>query len=162
MIRPFLVRSTKIRYGPQAKLPPEHRGQSLSRRGSDQSPPAPRCQYNWKPATVSKHLGNLLAQHPEQTSGFNDLDQLNLWLAKLGLEPQPNKSRAIGALRDVHINLFDLLADRFDRRWATVRELRRYSVDKGLIYPLQAAKQSGEGLRVFLRPLGGRARQAAG
>eukprot|EP00291_Cryptomonas_curvata_P018961 CAMPEP_0172169074 /NCGR_PEP_ID=MMETSP1050-20130122/10501_1 /TAXON_ID=233186 /ORGANISM="Cryptomonas curvata, Strain CCAP979/52" /LENGTH=114 /DNA_ID=CAMNT_0012840087 /DNA_START=253 /DNA_END=594 /DNA_ORIENTATION=+ len=85
------------------------------------------AQYSWKPATVTKHLGRLLAQHPEQTSGFDELDRLNLWLAKLDLEPQPTRSRAVDALRAVHINLFDLLAERFDRRWATVRELRRYS-----------------------------------
>jgi hypothetical protein len=120
------------------------------------------AQYNWKPATVNKHLGRLLARHPEQTSGFDDLGQLNSWLAKLGLEPQPTRTRAADALRAVHINLLDLLAERPDRRWATVRELRRYSVEQGLVYPLEAAKRSGEGLRAFLRPLGGRARQAAG
>ena len=85
-------------------------------------------------------------------TALEDLESMNVWLARLSLHPAPSKTQARLSLRAVHINLFDLVAERFQPVFATVRELRAYTLREKLVFPKSAAKEGGA-LRVFLRKM---------
>ena len=108
------------------------------------------ADYRWKPKTVNRH-SQALDLHLQESANacFDDLEKLNTWLLQFRIEPQPSKTKAVAALREVHINIYDLLAERFSKRFATVRELRSYSQENDKIFPRTQAK--AEGLRCFLR-----------
>ena len=128
-------------------LPRESAREALLRHAAD---------YSWREKTIERHMRVLVAHLQEEAiaqanAGFDDLDQLNRWLSCFGMKEQPSKSKAVSALRGVHINIYDLVAERYEKRFASVQELRRYSRKAKLIFPLSQAK--AEGLRCFLRPL---------
>lgn len=106
-------------------------------------------QYNWRSATLRRHV-DALRDHlqADAEDGFNDLERMNNWLVKFGMEPQPSKTKAVDALSVVHINIYDLVGGHLDKRFATLQQLRKYTT-KDLIFPREKAK--AEGLRCFLR-----------
>jgi hypothetical protein len=81
-----------------------------------------------------------------------DLDTLNGWLHRLGRPGEGSKTQAREALQRVHINIHDLVEERFQPVFATVSELAAYTLDRQKVFPKWAAKQDGA-LRLFLRPL---------
>ena len=132
-------------------LPRESAREALLRHAAD---------YGWREKTIERHMRVLVAHLQEEAiaqaiaqanAGFDDLDQLNRWLSCFGMEEQPSKTKAVSALRGVHINIYDLVAERYEKRFTSVHKLRRYSRKAKLIFPLSQAKAVG--LRCFLRPL---------
>ena len=65
---------------------------------------------------------------------------------------QPSKTQAVALLREVHINIFDLLEGLFDKTFPSVAELAWYSLEEDKIFPKKRAKS--ENLKAFLRKLG--------
>lgn len=84
---------------------------------------------------------------------FNDLSKLNYWLTCFGQTPKTSKTKAYTALSKIHINIFDLLDQKFDKRHRTVFMLARYTRKEELFFPKQLAKTSSVGIRIFLRTL---------
>ncbi len=123
------------------------------------------AEHNWRKKTLERHAQALelnlqLDLQELANSCFDNLEQLNTWLMKFRMEPQTSKKKAVAALKEVHINIYDLLAERFEKKFATVSELRSYSQKNDLIFPREKAK--AEGLRCFLRHFSvGSARGAA-
>ena len=70
-------------------------------------------------------------------------------------EPSQITTAARAALKRVHINIFDLMSERFEPVFASVKELRTYTTKNGKIFPKAAAKKDGA-LKLFLRVLFGR------
>ena len=109
-------------------------------------------------ATTAELRTTFLALLEQAVSAFSKLDTLNRWLQKLGQPQQPSVTKAVKALRDINVNLFDLLECDANGTtppiFKTVRELAQYSLAHGLIFPKQLAKQSQcTHLKVFLRKL---------
>ena len=75
------------------------------------------------------------------------------WPVKLPEEASTTAARA--ALKRVHINIFDLVSERFEPVFASVKELRTYTTKNSKIFPKAAAKKDGA-LKLFLRVLFGR------
>ena len=98
------------------------------------------------------------AEVPEFASqaeaSLNSLEAMNEWLKRLGHDEAESKSAARRELREIHINIYDLVEDRLEPIFDTVPELRRYSLKQGKIFPRKEAKQSDSELRVFLRRFG--------
>jgi len=106
----------------------------------------------WRPATLRKWERLLLPLlQVVAESAFDSLTSMNKWLIGLGLPPATSKSEAHKLLRGVYINIYDLLAERYDRKCSSLAALRKYTHQHRLYYPLAQAKN--EGLRVFLRKL---------
>jgi hypothetical protein len=118
------------------------------------------AHYHWKPKTIRKHMAVLTDRlHERANENFNDLSQLNFWLSKFGIDQQESKYKAVTLLRNVHINIYDLLEERYEKRFATVNQLRKYSMGADLIFPRVDAK--AEGLQCFLRSFTGMRTAAA-
>jgi len=88
----------------------------------------------------------------EAEAALDDLARMNGWLLRLGHKVAPSKTQARLALRHIHVNLFDLLAERDGPVFGTVFGLRAYTLAEKLVFPKTAAKEGGA-LRVFLRHL---------
>ena len=73
---------------------------------------------------------------------LNNLVWLNERLIQFGLEPQPSKTKALKLLKTVFINIYDLEAERYERR--TTRELLKKQLRKHpeKRFPLSAAKEN--------------------
>jgi hypothetical protein len=87
----------------------------------------------------------------EANLAFNKLDTLNAWLVKLKKEsPQKSCTAAIKILKKIHVNIFDLVEERYIVH-KSVEALARYTIENNLFFPRRNAKS--EGLRCFLREL---------
>jgi len=96
----------------------------------------------------SLQLNNIVST---ANKAFNNLEQLNTWLNKFGVDAQPSITKAVNLLQTIHVNIFDLLQDHFDKRFSTVQDLAAYSASNKKLFPRERAK--AEGLRAFLRKL---------
>ena len=85
---------------------------------------------------------------------LDDLATLNRWLSKLGLGEEDSKTKARAALQKVHINIYDLVNERCEPVFSTVKELAVYSKKNKKIFSKERAKQDGA-LKPFLRRLFG-------
>jgi len=94
-------------------------------------------------------LRNAMMAHAE--SAFNSLQRLNEWLIGFSYPAESSVKKARAILRTIHINIFDLLENRFDKRHDSLRALQHYTRKHGRYYPLSKAKN--DGLREFLRPM---------
>jgi len=83
----------------------------------------------------------------------HSLERLNGFLARLGRAEEPSKTKARKALRSVMINIYDLV-DGQDVVFATLAELRDYTIAGRLFFPRGLAKSAG--MRDFLRVIFGR------
>lgn len=97
-----------------------------------------------------RHLAHVAALEAE--AALADLARMNGWLLRFGYEVAPSKTQARLALRRIHVNLFDLLAERDGPVFSTVFGLRAYTLAEKVVFPKTAAKEGGA-LRVFLRHL---------
>ena len=80
------------------------------------------------------------------------LKQLNDILVALGGMAVTSMTQVRKALKTArHINIYDLLAGRFERSFTDFREFRTYTKENKLIFPRDEAKDGG--LRLFLRVL---------
>ncbi|KAF8242193.1 hypothetical protein K440DRAFT_591220, partial [Wilcoxina mikolae CBS 423.85] len=101
--------------------------------------------------------------------GYGEEGELEKWqllCEVLGVDTEglpATKTQYQKALRDIHVNIFDLLqhvrtgATGQVRRFETVRELARYSKNSKKIYPKEQAK--GSALRFLLRHIFGSSRE---
>ena len=97
-------------------------------------------------------LGEFAARAEE---ALTNLDTLNRWLVKLALPEETSTTAARAALKRVHINIFDLVSERFEPVFPSVKELRAYTTKNGKIFSKDSAKKDGV-LKLFLRVLFGR------
>ena len=75
---------------------------------------------------------------------------MNSYLKQFGEPAASSKKKAKAALSKIHINIFDLIEEKFSAVFKTVGELRDYSITNDKIFPKELAKEDGE-LRYFLR-----------
>jgi hypothetical protein len=75
--------------------------------------------------------------------------------AGLALPEETSTTAARAELKRVHINIFDLVEERFEPVFPSVKELHTYTTKNGKIFPKAAAKKDGA-LKLFLRVLFGR------
>jgi hypothetical protein len=97
-------------------------------------------------------LGEFAARAEE---ALTNLDPLHRWLVKLALPEETSTTAARAALKRVHINIFDLVSERFEPVFPSVKELRAYTTKNGKIFSKDSAKKDGV-LKLFLRVLFGR------
>eukprot|EP00762_Andalucia_godoyi_P007506 ANDGO_00773.mRNA.1 hypothetical protein CAOG_03730 len=118
------------------------------------NPPAPPARRTRRHRGANKDSGEerraLNAKVEAQfTAKTRTLEGCNKLLGDFGLPPCESITKARAELAKIHINIYDLVAGRFDKVHKSVPALRKYSVDNGLIFPKQQAKS--QGLRDFLR-----------
>lgn len=107
-----------------------------------------------------KRHGSKLREFAERAEqALDDLATLNRWLAKLRLPEEDNTAHARAALKLVHINIFDLVEERFEPIFPSVKELFAYSKKNKKFFPRATAKSGGV-LKLFLRVMFGRGRAA--
>jgi hypothetical protein len=83
---------------------------------------------------------------------MDDLLWTNDALSKLGFKPCQTKTAALRAFKKhVHISIYDLLSDRYDKAYSSRREMfNDFQLYPALKYPLSLAKQDPS-LRMFLK-----------
>ena len=86
-------------------------------------------------------------------TSLSSLETMNGWLKRFGCAEVETVDEARNELSKIHINIYDLVENRFSPVFKTVSELLKYSVEEGKIFPLKAAKDSHLALRMFLRQL---------
>ena len=96
-----------------------------------------------------RHRDKLREFAARAEEALTDLDTLNRWLVKLGLPEAASTTTARAALRRLHINIFDLVSERFEPVFPSVKELRTYTKKHGKFFPKDAAKKDGV-LKLFL------------
>ena len=85
-------------------------------------------------------------------AALGDLPTLNAWLAGLGLPGAETVADARRELKKVLINIYDLVEERYQPVFTSVRELAAYTIQEEKIFSLKRAKESGQ-LKLFLRGL---------
>ncbi|KAH9261056.1 hypothetical protein BASA82_000082 [Batrachochytrium salamandrivorans] len=120
---------------------------------------APKRVFPCKMCNLVFDTAKLLREHHKSlehsdlvlkaNQGFESLDQMNVWLQGLILPMAESKTQARLALKKVHINISDLVRGKYEMCHPTVSDLRRYTIQNGMIFPKHKAKS--EGLKVFLR-----------
>jgi hypothetical protein len=100
------------------------------------------------------HLARSKVVATAAEAALQSLPKLNAWRERLlpGSQPFTTLHEARTALHRVHINLYDLVEERFKPVFRSVDELSEYSKKRGLIFPLNEAKNE-KNLKLFLRPL---------
>ncbi|KAI5276212.1 hypothetical protein E4T47_00861 [Aureobasidium subglaciale] len=72
------------------------------------------------------------------------LDRLKHLCVEVGLEPLDTVTQCKKALKKVHVNLVDLMnarrTDKKVKQFATVKKLRKYTLESGKVYPKEDAK----------------------
>lgn len=86
-------------------------------------------------------------------TSLSSLETMNEWLKRFGCAEVETVEEARDELSKIHINIYDLVENRFSPVFKTVSQLSKYSVEEGKIFPLKAAKDSHLALRMFLRQL---------
>jgi hypothetical protein len=79
---------------------------------------------------------------------LNDLETLNTYLERLGEPPESSKTQAIKKLKKLNINIYDFVEDH-PKKFESVKELRRYSLNTNRVFPKNEAKSSA--LKSFLK-----------
>jgi len=104
------------------------------------------ASHNWSRSKCKKWSRRI--QFAEANAAFTDLDKLNSWLFNLGELPEESIRAARAKLKTLFVNICDLVLENF-QCFNDLKSLRKYSVTKKKIFPLNEAKE--EGLRDFLR-----------
>jgi hypothetical protein len=86
-------------------------------------------------------LGEFAARAEE---ALTNLDTLNRWLVKLALPEETSTTAARAALKRVHINIFDLVSERFEPVFPSVKELRTYTTKNGKIFPKNTSSKTSK------------------
>ena len=108
-----------------------------------------------------RHRAKLREFAARAEEALDDLATLNRWLVKLSLPEESSKTAARAAVKSVHINIFDLVEERFEPVFPSVKELLAYTRKNDKFFPKQQAKEGGV-LKLFLRVFFGRGRHSAG
>ena len=119
-------------------------------------------------ATSRWHAANYRRAHVAEfaataEAALGDLPTLNAWLAGLDLPVAETVGEARRELKKVLINIYDLVEERYEPVFDSVRELAAYTFQEEKIFPLTQAKGGGQ-LKLFLRGLfrsGGMRRRSA-
>lgn len=107
-------------------------------------------------ATLRTLLGKIEGVRSEAAafmSADHSLETMNRWLTSLGEEAQPTKTQARAVLATIHVCIYDLMANKFDRRFASVKMLSIFCYSNDAVFPLGEAKAHPDRIKVFLRDI---------
>ena len=107
-------------------------------------------EHNWKANTLNKWRKRVSQVIQKRVDvAFSSQDTLNHYLRVFQLPERKSKNGAIKLLKSkVFINIYDLVAGRYERRHPSRTALRKYTNRKKLYFPLKSAKSNE--VRTFL------------